>query len=1013
MGKDNPPFFILPYLAQLILIKKIFYNSSFILNNINNGVILAGGFISVYLVLLELLPKRKKKDINAQLAGLVAGLFLVLSPILIYDWDRALYAINQILVYPLIFFFFLRFINKKKYLYLVLAVITSTAFSLNFSFSVIPWSLAFFLFTFLFFFLYSLVKKNFLKFTKGFGIFIFIFLLAHLFHLLPQIINFQNSSYSQLAFNTNQAKSHGLTYFLSIRPYISLVYNISNQPQYKLAFSFNPSHLEILDGYTKYIFLSFIFPLLICLGLLAKKSKQMQSLMSICLLVFLITLFLMTANITNTGGQIYKALFSIPGFAMFRSFINKFSMTYVFFYSILLGLSLYTILERIEQKKTKYLLPLFLSSLIIFNGWPLISGKIVNIDLWQSRNVRSSIKMDPHYELFIKTLDQIKTSGKIVSFPLTNEAYQVLKGEGDGAYFGPPTIPILTGKNTFSGMGSFDNLRPVAETLLREEKIVELKRFFSLLNIHYIFHNDDDYIYSNFPDYPYSTFLKGLFPDQKTIKNFVKDFDFKEELSITSYHLYKNENYFLPLFYIPQNTIYSPNDIEILPDIVGFDDYEIRSAIFLADEDADNADIKNADKADREDTDNTDIGADNAGKDADKADEENADNTDKRARITRIEGADEIFVKGENKKDIEKILNQVQDDGEGEIFYPYVKHEPGSLKWKAALLKEKYNEWKARKEVEKLIEKKLFYGNKRVNEIMKFQISNSKFQIPIFKNYDLTEMWLGDINGATGLLDKIEDEKKRTEWAIKIKKTIADNALNADNADRKNTDNADEKSADKADEENADNTDIGADNADGKTLAEQVDRLNQSLDRYIPKLDISKREYEIEIPRAGNYTLFLRNNADNADIIADNTDGNTDKADRKTQITQTGWVEWGEINLEEGKHILLLRSNADNALNADNADRKNTDNTDIGADKADRKTDNADGGVAIAEWRNNQWYQVKGKLIEETKIGQEKIIIEQKDKEEEEKKEEAEWKEIKMYQPNENEFTFYFKSGDS
>ena len=141
-----------------------------------------------------------------------------------------------------------------------------------------------------------------------------------------------------------------------------------------------------------------------------------------------------------------------------------------------------------------------------------------------------------------------------------------------------------------------------------------------------------------------------------------------------------------------------------MTDIVGFDDYEIRSAIFLAD------------NADREDADNTDI------KNADKADEEGADNTDKRARITRIEGADEIFVKGEEKEDIEKILNQVQDDddGEGEIFYPHVKYEPGSLKWKAALLKEKYDKWQARKEPEKLLEKHLFYASKRIKEIEKW-----------------------------------------------------------------------------------------------------------------------------------------------------------------------------------------------------------------------------------------------------------------------------------------------------
>ena len=435
------------------------------------------------------------------------------------------------------------------------------------------------------------------------------------------------------------------------------------------------------------------------------------------------------------------------------------------------------------------------------------------------------------------------------------------------------------------------------------------------------------------------------------------------------YKLYKiNLSAFLPHFYIPQNIIYSPNDIEVLPDIVSFNNYEIRSATFLAD---------------------------NAGKSADNTDK-NGDNAEKE-QITLIKRADEIFVEGKIRDNKYWILDI--EEGKKNIFYPAVKHNPSSWQWKLVLLKEKYDQWKVRKEPEKLMEKKLFYGNKRINELKEFYADNADKDAESADKERITriiKMWREDMKGATGLLDKIKDEEKRAEWTIKIKRNIEDNKRKLENMPL-------------------------WDETDRNMLADasEIEKLEEKLDKYIPKINIEEREYAVEIPREGKYTLLIKRNISaNADEINRNMrlhreiknwkveiDGEkiTDNADRKTQITQTGWVEWGKANLEEGKHILLLRSNADN-----------TDNkiqiTQI------KGADNADGGVAIAEWRNNQWYQVEGKLAEEAKIDQGKIVIEEKSKAETEiegEEKEAEWKGIKTYQPNENEFTFYFESGDS
>ena len=88
-------------------------------------------------------------------------------------------------------------------------------------------------------------------------------------------------------------------------------------------------------------------------------------------------------------------------------------------------------------------------------------------------------------------------------------------------------------------------------------------------------------------------------------------------------------------------------------------------------------------------------------------------------------------------------------------------------------------------------------------------------------------------------------------------------------------------------------------------------------------MDITKREYEIEIPRKGNYSLFIN------------------------ELTNSRIEELKNWELEiDGEKIADNALNADNAdiKNADNADREDADNADRGADKADRNANNTDGG---------------------------------------------------------------------
>ncbi|MDD5552201.1 MAG: hypothetical protein PHI88_03540, partial [Candidatus Pacebacteria bacterium] len=267
-----------------------------------------------------------------------------------------------------------------------------------------------------------------------------------------------------------------------------------------------------------------------------------------------------------------------------------------------------------------------------------------------------------------------------------------------------------------------------------------------------------------------------------------------------------NFDTFLPHFYIPQNIIYSPNDIEILPDILSFDDYEIRSAIYLQEEQKLGNSL------------------------ASLAEIEKLENKEKEKLENR---ADEIFVKGENKKDIEKILNQVQDDGKGEIFYPYVKHEPESLKWEAALLKEKYDKWQARKEPEKLLEKNLFYASKRINELKEFYADNTDIGADKTEKKQITELYREEMTAALDILEnlKLEANEEFVKFWTKYNGTLAGHR------------------------EKLEELGLVTKESDWEKVFEELERRTEELR---VKQDFSKLVYEVDIPKNGNYRLYIK-----------------------------------------------------------------------------------------------------------------------------------------------------------
>lgn len=585
-GDSMSLFYMLPFLVILSFIKTILLNSAYLLNCVFYGFLLAGGFLFFYLSMKELFVKDEEAISWIERSSFIlASLFFVLSPINFFKFQNALLYNNQTIIYPFFVYLFLRFLKTVKYKYLLLLIFVCFVFSVNLSINVIPWFAAFFIFFTAFIILYAWIEKKLPVLLRGGVFFLSLFLLTQFFQLIPQIYGIMDvsSPYNQML---SGRINDGLQYFESVRPYIHLFYNLGNQDQYGVADYYNTGDKMLLYEYgAKYLSLFLIYPILIIFGILNFKKNKNTSKAKKYWAVFcvsIVLLFFMTANVGSFGVELYRKLFDIPGFSMFRSYYTKFNFVFTFFYALLFGYSLVVVLNVVRIKKIKAGLSGIIFCLIIFNSWPFLSGSVMSSYRTGAERVRSVLKIDDNYMSFLNFVKNKKIDGKYLSFPLTGEEYVVVRGNDDGAYVGPSMIGTISGKSDFVGLGSFSIFKDNLLEILKNRDVEKLKRLNSILNIGYVVHNSDDYIYDRF-SHPYTKDLKSIFPDQKSIADYIKNLNYQKTLQVgDNFNLYSAKNDFLPHFYTAQNSIISNRSITDLPNILSSPDWQTRSAIFFA-----------------------------------------------------------------------------------------------------------------------------------------------------------------------------------------------------------------------------------------------------------------------------------------------------------------------------------------------------------------------------------------------------------------------------------------------
>lgn len=550
MGIVESWSFEIPLIGFIAFLKFLVPSPTFAISFIN-GLKLAGAFFTIYLLTCEFIQQiYSKNNKNTEIAAILAGIFYVVSLGSIHinsEWTTALVTHNQVFLNPLMFYLLFKFLLTKRYTYLWITLLLSFIFSYNFSYDGTPPFFAFYPIALLFLCLYVRVFLNKSIPWKGLGIGLFLFFCLQAFHFFGQLFNlFDSSSYiNSRVFNP--AKTEGMNYFTAVAPSGMVVLNLL-LPSENFFFRW----------------LSFLSPIILIIGFILNKKKEFLFIS----LFFMLTFFLATANITNVGFELYKNLFTIPAMSMFRIFFVKWMYLFLFFYSLLFGLSIYVILL---QLKTCYKKILYLSIfiLLVIAGIPLLIGEPVNKAIVRgSNNVRSVIRMDPRYEQTLQFIRSLPDDGKFLMLPLTDFNFEVIYGKEGGVYAGVPVMAHLTQKYGFYGDRDFGwrSSDPVkyAEDIkkyAREKNYDRLLHIFTTLNIRYIYHNADPNIYeTKFSDGgPWYFYIKNSLPNtQKGYTDFIRHFPVRTIYKNGSYNIYKLDNsVYNPTIFIPKGVYQS------------------------------------------------------------------------------------------------------------------------------------------------------------------------------------------------------------------------------------------------------------------------------------------------------------------------------------------------------------------------------------------------------------------------------------------------------------------------
>ena len=532
-----------------------------------------------------------------------------------------------------------------------------------------------------------------------------------------------------------------------------------------------------------FIFTSFVLPVLALSTFLIKKPHNKYLNFFGVLIFVAIPLAVGTyppQKPTFLGKIFFWAYQNIPFFNVFKDNYRPFVGMIALSYSVLLGFSsikLYrlikdkfvSLLKKPGLKKRAPLIPaLLIIGTIFINSISVIAGNMFY--------EKMKIKEIPDY--WYESADWLNDQPEDFRVFFLPEQRFALYTWGHTA--GEPASALYEKPQIFS-VASVAN-RPNIQLInmiyesANNDSVGEMARIAGLMNIKYILQRND---------FDWELSVREVPPEKAKLVLDAQE-GLRLEKNFGELDFYKvSEDLFLPHFYIPRSISYLSGGLRGVSDVLELNDQQTKLGMYL--------------------------------KDGVEQDDEDG---------ILLKRADDIFVKAELENEISEEQLGVVIRPE-EIFLPALRWEPGSLFYQLALKKEEFNKWKARKDPENLIDKRLFYAGKRIGEMKEWQMEDEDRE-------NVLGGYREEMEKIFEILEGLEEDERFLSILMKVKSFLWGHQ------------NEMEK--------------IG-----GESWSQWIDfseELDRRIDRLEHKPDFSHLVYKFDIPLEGRYQVFFKSRSE-------------------------------------------------------------------------------------------------------------------------------------------------------
>lgn len=469
VGTFNPLQYTIPFLS-LFTVLDFLIPSKTVVNYLAFSTPLALGYVFFKKLVNEL------DIIKSQFTLSVGSLVYVLSPILLYKIvNPFLFATWLVGYLPLLGFLLARYTKTGKRKYVLINVIVSIFLAV--CFNSIPWILGAFLplivvspLTFLLF-----SKKELVEFVKRSLVFVIFLTFSQSFWLASFVTSmfFSTGSYTASILAEN-IKSSFETTVLATSGGNNILFPFLNLFHREIAFVSNwPLKDLFLKYYDYFMYLNIIFPATVFIAALNFRTylkTHERKFFILSLVTFLFALFFFTVNIGPLK-SVFLWMGNIPGFVMFRNFYGKFSLGYTIFFAIAFTLSLEVVVRKFRDYSKVVLYTIIV--VIVANTLPI--KQVINIPLWKSDNIYTTINLPQEYLDFMKEVDkQTPSTTTILSIPLNIASYSIVKEDNSTNIFaGSSTTKLFADIPAYSGDLSFSSSFGKSKVALNINKLIQ------------------------------------------------------------------------------------------------------------------------------------------------------------------------------------------------------------------------------------------------------------------------------------------------------------------------------------------------------------------------------------------------------------------------------------------------------------------------------------------------------------------------------------------------------------